>query len=230
MIPNFIYNNQTLPVQLTHRKGMKRMTLRVSKTADAILVSAPPRMPLREVIHFVGTSRSWIETQLIKKPPMNQSFTPNMILTLAGKDYLLLHEEKKRRSFELCEDSLIIRGPLEHFEWMVGVCLKKIAAEKCSYWSGVLAEKLGLVPQKITIKDVKGRWGSCSSQGNLNYNWRIILAPEPVLIYLCAHEVSHLRHMNHSAEFWTLVASVCPEHLVLRRWLKKNGDHLYRFG
>ena len=230
MIPNFIYNDQVLPVQLTRRKGMKRMTLRVSKTADAILVSAPPRMPLREVVHFVGSSRSWIENQLIKKPPMNQPIYPNMIIALAGKDYLILHEEKKRRSFELKGDSLIIRGPLEHFEWMVMVCLKKNAAERCAYWSGLLSEKLDLVPKKITIKDVRGRWGSCSSQGNLNYNWRIILAPEPVLMYLCAHEVSHLRHMNHSADFWALVASICPNHLALRAWLKKNGDHLYRYG
>lgn len=230
MISNFIYNDYILPVQLTRRKGMKRMTLRVSKTADAIMVSAGPRMPLREVQHFVATSRPWIEQQLTKPRLLKQSFTPDMILIIGGKEYLIRHEEAKRRSFEMGADTIVIRGAVEDFEWILTRNLRKIAHEKCTHWSKTLANQLGLSFNKITIKDVKGRWGSCSSRGNLNYNWRIILAPEQVLVYLCAHEISHLRHMNHSAEFWALVASICPDHMALRKWLKKNGEELYVYG
>lgn len=230
MLPNFIHNDHILPVQLTRRKGMKRMTLRVSKTADAIMVSASPRMPLREVQYFVATSRPWIEQQLTKQRPLKQFLTPNMTLSIGGKEYSILHEEAKRRSFEMGEDSIVIRGGAEDFEWILTRNLRKVALERCTHWSKTLADKLGLSFNKITIKDVKGRWGSCSSRGNLNYNWRIILAPEPVLVYLCAHEVSHLRHMNHSPDFWAVVASVCPDHMALRKWLKKNGEQLYVYG
>lgn len=230
MIPNFITNDLVLPVELTRRKGMKRMILRLSKTADTIKVSAPPRMPLHEIIQFVGTSRPWIETQLSKKPPMNQSLFPNMTLSVGGIEYFVRHEEAKRRSIEIQENSIIVRGHLEDFSGSLLCYFRKLADQKCTYWSRQLADKLGLVYKKITIKDVKGRWGSCSSQGNLNYNWRIILAPEAVVIYLCAHEVSHLKHMDHSPEFWSTVASVCPDHKALRSWLRKNGDELYRYG
>ncbi len=230
MLPNFIHNNHILPVQLTRRKGMKRMTLRVSKTAEAIMVSAAPRMPLREVQNFVATSRPWIEKQLTKSRPLKQFLVPNMTLSIGGKEYLICHEEAKRRSFEMGVDTIVIRGAAEDFEWILNRNLRKIAFEKCARWSKILADQLGLSFKKITIKDVRGRWGSCSSRGNLNYNWRIILAPEQVLVYLCAHEVSHLRHMNHSAEFWALVASICPDHLALRTWLKKNGEELYVYG
>lgn len=232
MIPNLILNDLVIPVELTRRKGMKRIVLRISKTINEIKISASPRMPLREIIQFVNTSRPWIENQLSKKSqlPPKQSLIPNMTLCLGGKDYFIQHEETKRPSFKILDTSLIIHGPQADFEPILLQCLKQIAHEKCAYWSGYFATIAGSSFKKISIKDVKSRWGSCSSKKNLNYNWRIILAPEPILMYLCAHEVSHLKHMNHSSEFWSLVASLCPDYKAQRAWLKKKGETLYRYG
>jgi predicted metal-dependent hydrolase len=80
---------------------------------------------------------------------------------------------------------------------------------------------------KITLKNIKTRWGSCSTKRNLNFNWRIILAPEKVLQYVIIHEVCHLVEMNHSRNFWQLVSQACPDYKTQRTWLRKNGYTLY---
>lgn len=83
---------------------------------------------------------------------------------------------------------------------------------------------------KIYIKDQKSCWGSCSSKGNLNFNWRIVLAPEPVCDYIVIHELCHLVHMNHSKEFWALVETLCPDYKQYRKWLKDEIGRMYPFG
>jgi predicted metal-dependent hydrolase len=82
----------------------------------------------------------------------------------------------------------------------------------------------------ITVKDTKSRWGSCSHSGNLAYSWRLVLAPQSVAEYVCAHEVAHLMEMNHSPKFWKLVGTLCPDYANQRRWLKVNGKSLFIYG
>ena len=82
---------------------------------------------------------------------------------------------------------------------------------------------------KIYIKDQKSCWGSCSSKGNINFNWRILLAPEPVCDYIVIHEICHRLEMNHSPEYWKLVERLCPGHRQYRKWLKDHIYELYPF-
>ena len=79
---------------------------------------------------------------------------------------------------------------------------------------------------RITVRDQKTRWGSCSGKGNLNFNWRLILAPEEVLDYVVVHELAHRREMNHSPRFWAVVEAVLPDYRKQRQWLKVNGERL----
>ena len=79
---------------------------------------------------------------------------------------------------------------------------------------------------KITIRDQKTRWGSCSSNGTLSFNYRLMLAPPRVLDYVVVHELCHLTHMNHSTDFWNMVASILPDYKEYRKWLKDNGHTL----
>lgn len=80
--------------------------------------------------------------------------------------------------------------------------------------------------ERISIRDQKTRWGSCSSKGTLSFNWRLMLAPPAVLDYVVVHELCHLTHMDHSPAFWQAVESVCPDYRDLRRWLKEHGNEL----
>ena len=90
-----------------------------------------------------------------------------------------------------------------------------------------LAGQMGLKCTQVSVKATRSKWGHCTSAGAIQYNWQILLAPEAVVDYLVAHEVCHLRHHNHSPAYWALVASVCPDYLALRRWLKQQGHSLH---
>jgi predicted metal-dependent hydrolase len=80
--------------------------------------------------------------------------------------------------------------------------------------------------ERVSIKEQKSRWGSCSRQGNLNFNWRLLLAPLPALDYVVIHELCHLKEMNHAPAFWRLVARGCPDYQTHRRWLRLHGREL----
>jgi predicted metal-dependent hydrolase len=83
--------------------------------------------------------------------------------------------------------------------------------------------------KRISIRDQKSRWGSCSASGDLSYNWRLIMAPGHILDYVAAHEVAHRQHMNHGPKFWRLVLKHCPHASTAKHWFKSNGAELHRF-
>ena len=100
----------------------------------------------------------------------------------------------------------------------------KIFRERVAFW----AERMGLIERvmRVTIKDQRSLWGSCSEIGNLNFNWRVVLAPPEVLDYLVIHELAHLREMNHSPRFWAHVGEHCADYKARRKWLRQNAARL----
>jgi len=88
------------------------------------------------------------------------------------------------------------------------------------------APKVGIAPVRVTVRDMRSRWGSCSSKGNLSFNWKLVMAPEVILRYVAVHELCHLVELNHSQDFWELVASAMPDYAAHRDWLKANGNNL----
>ena len=97
--------------------------------------------------------------------------------------------------------------------------LEKIAGRVSHY-----EKVMGLSCNKITVRDQKTRWGSCSSKGNLNLNYKLAYMPQKILDYVVVHELAHLRHMDHSREFWALVETYLPDFKECRKWLKENGS------
>jgi len=91
------------------------------------------------------------------------------------------------------------------------------------------SERLGSKFNKITLRDTRSRWGSCSSDANLMFSWRLIMAPEDISAYVAAHEVAHLKHMNHSEEFWETVEYLFGPFKKERTWLRQNGSSLHRY-
>lgn len=100
---------------------------------------------------------------------------------------------------------------------------RDIFTQKTAYYARIMNVTYG----RISIREQKTRWGSCSSKGNLNFNWRLILAPESVLDYVVVHELAHRREMNHSKAFYAVVESVLPDYRVSRKWLRDNGQSLW---
>lgn len=100
---------------------------------------------------------------------------------------------------------------------------RDIFTKKTDYYARIM----GVSYSRISIREQKTRWGSCSSSGGLNFNWRLIFAPEEVLDYVVVHELAHRMEMNHSKAFYTIVESVLPDYRQARRWLRENGDSLW---
>mgnify|MGYP000001488558 CR=1 FL=1 len=99
---------------------------------------------------------------------------------------------------------------------------KRVIPDRVKYYAGIMGVTFG----KITIKNQKNRWGSCSSKGNLNFNCLLMLTPDKVMDYVVIHELCHLKQMNHSKMFWAEVEKVMPDYKVYRQWLSRNGNML----
>jgi hypothetical protein len=93
-----------------------------------------------------------------------------------------------------------------------------------------LADELGVKVRRITVRDATSRWGSCSTTGVLSFSWRLVLAPAAILDYVAAHEVAHLKEMNHGPRFWALVEQTYPDMRSAKRWLQAHGMELHRYG
>lgn len=150
-----------------------------------------------------------------------------------GKSYelrLTCEQSRKRCRILLYQNQMILYAPADStykeleeslVQWYRKQA-KAVIEAKALYYAG----QLGVTFQTIRIKDQKSRWGSCSSKRNLNFNWRIVMAPEEVLTYVVVHELCHLLHMNHSKDFWNCVKVIMPEYKIYRTWLKLHGVEL----
>jgi len=123
--------------------------------------------------------------------------------------------------------TLVVPGAPEKVAAKAAQHLKALARTRLGHASEQHARTLGRTFAKITLRDTKSRWGSCSSTGNLMYSWRLAMAPPEVLDYVAAHEVAHLVEFNHSRYFWRLVDDLCPDYPYHRAWLKEHGPELH---
>ena len=133
-----------------------------------------------------------------------------------------------RRKPVLCKTTHTLRLPPQYSQEALYDLLKKTASEQLAPYVIKAGQMLEQKIKKITFRDTKTRWGSCSAQKSISLNWRLILAPPDVAQYVCAHEASHLLHMNHSKAFWNIVEGLCPAYKTHRKWLKQQGQSLMR--
>ena len=130
-------------------------------------------------------------------------------------------EEQKERD----ADSMKIQPLSEAEQRLYRDKARDIFEQKVSYYARMMGVSYG----RIAIRDQKTRWGSCSGEGNLNFNWRLIFAPAGVLDYVVVHELAHRKEMNHSPRFWKVVEDTMPEYRKYQKWLKENGRGLHRY-
>ncbi|MGH7048026.1 MAG: M48 family metallopeptidase, partial [Stellaceae bacterium] len=122
------------------------------------------------------------------------------------------------------------RGDPAHLARRVRDALATLARNELARRARKLAAQIGRKIAGIGVRDTRSRWGSCSSSGNLSFSWRLILAPEPVIDYVVAHEVAHLAEMNHGRRFWRLVEHLMPDHAAPRAWLDRHRAQLLAYG
>ncbi|MBV9348706.1 MAG: M48 family metallopeptidase [Pseudolabrys sp.] len=221
-------------VRLQRHRQARRYTLRIQPNTREALLTMPPRGSLREAQTFANKHASWIAARLARLPkPV--AFAPGAIIPLRGAPHRIVHKSGMRGAVwtEVAPDGeqlLCVTGAEPHLPRRVADYFKREAKTTLAAASRRAAGELGVTVKRISIRDQTSRWGSCSTTGVLCFSWRLVLAPAFVIDYLAAHEVAHLREMNHSRRFWRLVESLCPELDKAKVWLDANGADLHRYG
>ena len=221
----------------------ERMTVRVSPKARRVAVRVdvangtvelvqPRRMSAGAVLAFVASRKDWIAKHLAALPP-RIAFTTGALIPFHGRDYVLRLAPETRGGVFVAENTIVVAGRSEHARRRLVDWLKAEAKKAIAPMAHTLAEKLGRKVAHVTVRDTTSRWGSCTRSGRLSFSWRLILAPDHVLTYVIAHEVAHLKHMNHGPAFWRAVDQLLESEAageLARDWLRRNGAVLHRYG
>jgi len=224
MAEHHLPGNPPVPLTLRRSPRARRLSLRISALDGRVTLTLPKSLPEREALDFAAEKEDWIRSHLAKHPE-SQVVQAGTSLPIDGAERLIVVAKGKR--VLLREDEIEVPGDrpgrvLQRF-------LRELARDRLAAASDHYAAALGRSYSRITLRDTRSRWGSCTSDGGLMYSWRLILAPPEVLRYVAAHEVAHLAEMNHSPAFWQQVEHLYGDYQAPRKWLKQQGGGLHRF-
>ncbi|PPE79515.1 metal-dependent hydrolase [Kaistia algarum] len=225
-------DGERVRVALNWNPRASRYTLRLRGSVREPVVTIPYRGTLAEVRGFLDRHRGWLKAR-IDALPMATPLADGASIPLRGESVRLRHVGGRgtvRLQHTLTGDELVVAGDAEHLPRRVTDFLKREARADLEAATARHAAALGVTVKAIRLGDPASRWGSCSSSGTIAYSWRIIMAPPEVLDYLVAHEVAHLREMNHSPRFWRLVRTICPGMEAGKDWLHRHGASLHAVG
>ena len=218
-----------IPLVLRRSARAKRISLRISQLDGRVTMTMPKRLAEREAMEFARSKEAWIRRHLDAR---GADVTVGMgsEVPLGGKMYPVMAGTGRR--VEITPDGIFVPGPEARVGRRLGAHLREIARDRLAGASDDYAARLGRSYARISLRDTRSRWGSCTSDGGLMYSWRLIMAPPEVLDYVAAHEVAHLAQMNHSPAFWAEVTRIYGDYAAPRGWLRSHGStlHRYKFG
>jgi predicted metal-dependent hydrolase len=233
-----LFQNTEVEIRRQPHKRSIGVTLQVD---GRIRVSAPKGATLTRIREFLELHQDWVRTHLGKYETLRQRYPAKRFCE--GESFLFLGESlilhflkghSRKVQLKIAHEAMECYIPpalwsgfdpqSEHPELFVEITafFKKLGAELLAERVAYFAERMQLHPTSLSFRSQKTRWGSCSSQGHLSLNWRLIIAPPEVVDYVVIHELAHLRFYNHSKSFWSLVATQSPEYRQLRAWLRQN--------
>lgn len=212
--------------------GRKNVEFRVGP--NGVRVFAPANLPLKEVDRLVHEKEAWILQALERsdritdrrQEELRRRMQPGKEIMIEGKAYRLRLITKGEPGARIWGDELLVYGAdgsAELTDQIVHEYLLKLALERFRDRVRHFGAFIGRSPKRITVRDQKTRWGSCSSRGNLNFNWRLITMPPEVLDYVVVHELCHMIEMNHSPAFWDLVRKYMPDYEKRRAFLQTQS-------
>lgn len=207
----------------------RRIVMRVHPTSGDVIVTAPSRGGMGPALAFARGEIPWIARQL-RHLPKPVALMPGAVVPFLGVAHPIRHAQARGPAPVWAEDNaILVSGRVEHAPRRLTDFFKREAKTMLTARAQDYAARLGVRPGRVSVRDTKSRWGSCSQNGSLSFSWRLILAPGFVRDYVVAHEVAHLKEMNHSARFWGQVKILSPDMARARQWLRDHGRTLLRY-
>jgi predicted metal-dependent hydrolase len=220
---------EVIPVRWRPSPRARRISLIVCPSAGAVVVTLPPQSGRRAGLALIREHEDWIRERLAALSPAVE-FAPGVSLLLGGEAHVIRHDPRARGGAFLDGKVIVVTGAREFLRRRVTDFLRGEARRRIGRLAGPHAAALGVKPRTIRVKDTRSRWGSCAPDGTLSFSWRLVMAPEWVTDYVVAHEVAHLRELNHSSRFWTLVDGRTRLRDSAVEWLRVEGPALLRVG
>jgi len=218
--------NPSIEIELRRSARSRRLSLRVSRLDGRVTLSVPLWTSHSEAAAFAREKEHWIRKNIDQRPTRNR---PEIGAEVLFQGQLCPILPSNMRSVRYEDGTLLVPGDVERSPARLAGFMKQMARQRLATASDHYSQLLGQKYGRITIRDTRSRWGSCTTDGNLMYSWRLIMAPPEVLNYVAAHEVSHLVEMNHSPAFWGTVEGIFPHHASPRKWLRRNGQQLHSY-
>ena len=223
------------------RVSTRARRLIISLVRGEVKVSVPRGVTEQQVENFVLAKQDWIyrhwqQQQEQQTLQAGKVYKSGQKLPYRGLNLTICIEEHEQKTIRVCllQDSLQIHLPGitprdKRSDYIKEVLIfwyknqaRKIFREKLNYYAGLM----GVAFRDLRVKEQKTKWGSCSSLGNINLNWKVIMAPEYVIDYLIIHELAHLKYLNHSPDFWKTVAAYMKDFRQGQKWLQDHGRDL----
>lgn len=228
-LPDYLQvGEEMLPLVIRRHRRAKRICLRYNPTSHAISLTLPRHTRVSDGLVFLMQKSEWLVNTL-RDMPTKKQIKPGVVIPLLGKRVRIKHDASLTRKWIIKDDVLYVAGERDEFPERVTEALKKIASVTLTNLATRDAARIGRRLNRVSVRDTRSRWGSCSSTARLSFSYRLVFAPKEVMEYVVAHEVAHLRHMNHSQNFWNCVEGLCPDYEAAKDWLKLHGKDLYRF-
>lgn len=193
-----------VPVEIRPIRNARRLRLRYDERRNVLTLTGPRNMSRRAALDWAAGQRAWVEEQIAARLA-GEPFVPGATIPIDGVETLLLWSEREARTPRVEQGGdgprLVCGGPRAGFERRIELFVKRLALEVLSRETSEIAVSAGLSVRAVSIGDAATRWGSCSSEGRIRFSWRLILAPPEARRFVVAHEVAHLRYLDHGSEF-----------------------------
>ncbi len=207
----------------------RKISLRIDPAQGGIVITLPPRASRRAGLSLLQTHEAWV-AQKLAQLPVAQPFVPGAVVPVHGHGHVICPRAGGQGGAWVDDGCIYVSGAPEFLARRVTDCLKRLARQRLTALAAEKAQRCGLTPKRVRVKDTHTRWGSCAPDGTLAFCWRLICAPEFVQDYVVGHEVAHLRHMNHGRQFWALTEQLTPHRTAASAWLGTHGQALLRIG
>lgn len=226
LIADNLISLDDLTVEVKTNARARNITLRYSAKKMRFVASVPKHVSKKFLLSFLTEHQPWMRKQAAIAPLPQPSALQSGVVMIEGIARHIVHSEATGVHVSLNPEEILIACRTERLPRALQRFVMQHAEKLITELAHEKAQRIGRRVTKITLRDTASRWGSCASDGSLSFSWRLIMAPFDVIDYVVAHEVAHLQHFDHSAEFWGLCRELSENYTMGKHWLKLNGAML----